>query len=935
MDTLLPESKVGSFDLNPSEAPASWLGALGRAFFPSRWGLGVLAVGVSALVMALTIELFGTKRLPPGTWWEQPWIGLEALGEALLSFPEGTDKSLQSVQFGISLVQTFLFFSLLLASWTVIGAYLLRAEFVSQRTTEETLEVSPARFVGVRCLSLARCIPMLFLFAALVSLPIVFLGGFSWWSGLAIFVAFMVPVVLIFAILEAMILVGIAFGFTMIPATIAAEGTDFFDGLSRTFSYLYQRPAEYLFWWVTSAICAAVPFVVFWSFWPVGRIASLFWFLSLGLSFSIFWSLQAVSYLKIRRQIDGVQERDIWDGALNEKPEQRHYHLEALTEDGWPEVVLATKVPVVIGFVTDWGNDCSAQLEALGELSRNARETVDVYHVDPDEYPPVATANFVDAVPNVLVFHKNLSPVHVFEGFASPSEIQSVLEEKCRVSFPSDSPEASERTPSRLANLKRRYSLPMSPGTSFEQSGPTSQWSDSFGGQGENLDPRESLSFHDTYSPLGATYKFGMFLSVVFWSVVVLTVTAMAARYFAPGIGPPAAARDPLLMVWKVVLHLCNLESPNRYYNLTVLCGLGLAAVIVGMFGMARTLRAAVWTIVIRVVYHINLTSATAYAYARDHPGRGFSSIFLISAGVQALLVGTCVVPLVLRGEAPWFVPVIFGIVSLVLTSIGGFSLVGGVLMTDKQTSHPGAFALLVGNVLPLFISRSIGLLPVLARWLLFGVILSLSWLLLCQGITSLGGTDFTGWMRWGLNPKILPAGDSAWIKYSGFHVASWIAGIWFAVVVAAWLGYPIASSISWAVVGYLYARQKTNDIPPTQFQLDEETQEIINQLQASQELVGEPSKWPGPDSYSIEYLAEIRDLPQEVSAKQARTFLKEATQLLKQLDPDEEYSLSYIIDSLNISDAPEEFQTIEVDGIDLEHDLQLLVLEWKRHLGE
>ena len=67
---------------------------------------------------------------------------------------------------------------------------------------------------------------------------------------------------LIFSLLMALILIGVAAGWPLMYATISAEGSDAFDGLSRTFSYVYDRPLHYL-WYAVVAVTYGTVLVVF------------------------------------------------------------------------------------------------------------------------------------------------------------------------------------------------------------------------------------------------------------------------------------------------------------------------------------------------------------------------------------------------------------------------------------------------------------------------------------------------------------------------------------------------------------------------------------------------------------------------------------------------------------------------------------------------
>src|SRR5207253_8447687 len=72
------------------------------------------------------------------------------------------------------------------------------------------------------------------------------------------------PLVLLAGIIMAVILVGLV-GWPMMYTTISAEGSDSFDALSRSYSYVYQCPWHYL-WYSLVAIAYGAVLVFFVGF---------------------------------------------------------------------------------------------------------------------------------------------------------------------------------------------------------------------------------------------------------------------------------------------------------------------------------------------------------------------------------------------------------------------------------------------------------------------------------------------------------------------------------------------------------------------------------------------------------------------------------------------------------------------------------------------
>jgi hypothetical protein len=144
---------------------------------------------------------------------------------------------------------------------------------------------------------------------------------------------------LLLGLVMAIILVGLAIGWPLMHATIAAEGEDAADALSRSYSYVNQRLARYAAHAVLSLAIGAVALlgvVVFarivlgltdWGVslgapnldrldeWALsGRI---FWSRVVGLLvlawvYSYFWSAASIIYLILRRDVDGTPWHDVY-----------------------------------------------------------------------------------------------------------------------------------------------------------------------------------------------------------------------------------------------------------------------------------------------------------------------------------------------------------------------------------------------------------------------------------------------------------------------------------------------------------------------------------------------------------------------------------------------------------------------------------------------
>jgi hypothetical protein len=150
-----------------------------------------------------------------------------------------------------------------LGTWAIFGGAITRMAAVQIARNEKIGLGESVRFTLARwrsytfasfafLLGIAFFVVLLSLFGVVHLIPVVaeFWDGILW------------PIVLLLGLLMALLMVGLV-GWPMIHATLSTEGSDSFDALSRSLSYVYQRPWSYL-WYCTVAVAygAAVVFFV-------------------------------------------------------------------------------------------------------------------------------------------------------------------------------------------------------------------------------------------------------------------------------------------------------------------------------------------------------------------------------------------------------------------------------------------------------------------------------------------------------------------------------------------------------------------------------------------------------------------------------------------------------------------------------------------------
>lgn len=189
---------------------------------------------------------------------------------------------------------TFLrFYFLLVTIWTIIvwsifGGAITRIAAVQIARGEKIGLGEAVRFTSKRLLSYvsAPLFPLAFVLFLLIftviygwffMIPIlgdILLGGLFW------------PVPLIIGLIMAVTLVGLAVGWPLMAPTISTEGTDSWEAVSRSYSYVFQRPWQYVWYGLVGISYGAVvvffigfmgSFTVYMSKWAVNQTPGIKW----------------------------------------------------------------------------------------------------------------------------------------------------------------------------------------------------------------------------------------------------------------------------------------------------------------------------------------------------------------------------------------------------------------------------------------------------------------------------------------------------------------------------------------------------------------------------------------------------------------------------------------------------------------------------------
>jgi hypothetical protein len=147
-----------------------------------------------------------------------------------------------------------------LATWALFGGAITRIASVQIARANERVSMADAlRFTWVRYKSylFAPLLPLVFL---LIIVAVLFLFGLAeaWTFALGdVLGGLLWPLALLAGLVMAVVLVGLV-GWPLMYTTISAEGSDSFDAISRSYSYVYQAPWHYLWYAAVALVYGAV-----------------------------------------------------------------------------------------------------------------------------------------------------------------------------------------------------------------------------------------------------------------------------------------------------------------------------------------------------------------------------------------------------------------------------------------------------------------------------------------------------------------------------------------------------------------------------------------------------------------------------------------------------------------------------------------------------
>lgn len=271
----------------------------------------------------------------------------------------------------------FFFLVLFLLSWGIFGGAIARIAAVHAARDEKISVRQALNFSVTKLLS--------FIFAPIIPLLIIVGIGFVVFAGALIGnIPFIGPILvglffflaLAAGFMMALVMLGLLGGFNLMYPTIAVEGSDSFDAISRSFSYVYARPWKMAFYTLIALVYGALCYLfvrfflyvmlslahrfvdcgmminadngqdLFSTMWPapqtlaqltydinylalgvggdIGASLIAFWvYLTIGLlgafAISFYFSANTIIYYLMRREVDATEMDDVYVEQLDEE----------------------------------------------------------------------------------------------------------------------------------------------------------------------------------------------------------------------------------------------------------------------------------------------------------------------------------------------------------------------------------------------------------------------------------------------------------------------------------------------------------------------------------------------------------------------------------------------------------------------------------------
>ncbi len=237
-----------------------------------------------------------------------------------------------------------------LAVWALFGGVITRAAAVELATRDRAKTVRTFRYAASKWPSYFAAPFFPLMGVLLIGLPIAVTGLLLRAEIVGWIAAVVWPLLLVDGFLMALLLAGLLFGWPLMWANISVEGVDSFDAVGRAYSYVFQRPLQYLFYALVATVLGALGWLFVWNFvaaivgvtygaaaWGAGtaRVEMLlspsadlgwldsftawlisFWvqclkLLGVGFLYSFFWTSSTAIYYLLRRDADATEMDEV------------------------------------------------------------------------------------------------------------------------------------------------------------------------------------------------------------------------------------------------------------------------------------------------------------------------------------------------------------------------------------------------------------------------------------------------------------------------------------------------------------------------------------------------------------------------------------------------------------------------------------------------
>ncbi|MBA3483460.1 MAG: hypothetical protein H0T51_16750 [Pirellulales bacterium] len=134
-----------------------------------------------------------------------------------------------------------------IAVWALFGGAIARIAALYLTRGETVVPLAALKAAFVRWPSTAGAPVFALIAIFLLSLPLIFIGWTIRLDFFALLAGLLWFLILIGGVALAVLAIGLAIGWPLMWSTVAVERTDAFDGISRGYAYVYQRPLHLLF----------------------------------------------------------------------------------------------------------------------------------------------------------------------------------------------------------------------------------------------------------------------------------------------------------------------------------------------------------------------------------------------------------------------------------------------------------------------------------------------------------------------------------------------------------------------------------------------------------------------------------------------------------------------------------------------------------------